>query len=237
MNITAVLQLGSVRTADATSNFINRYAVLCDAAAVDFLTANTTRLTKAGNVWHFDPNSSDSEIRDRSITDVEYFRQTTGKDLTLYLPVGTRVIVSTVDIPQHYFLQGYKAAVNAKVDERGGLMFYPAQHPAEQARIDAEAARTRDLHKAMRAAGLKKEERTTVLVNAFADQAKAHIATLSTRVTVDLTQIDLSALPTLAPIATPAPAAESKVLDAPDFSSSADESLTPPTGDGAQTPS
>lgn len=236
MNITAVLQLGSVRTADATSTFINRYAILCDAPAVDFLTANVTRRTKAGNLWHFDPNSADAEIRDRSATDVEYFRQTTGKDLNLYLPVGTLIIVSTIDIPQQYFLQGYKASVNTKIDERGGLMFYPAQHPVEQARIDAEATRTRELHKSMRAAGLKKEERTTVLVTAFADQAKAYIATLSTRVTVDLTQIDLSALPTLTPTVTPAPAAESKVLDAPDFSSSADESLTPPTGDDNKAP-
>ena len=235
MNITAVLQLGSVRTADATSNFINRYAVLCDAAAEDFLTANVTRRTKAGNIWHFDPNSSDPEIRDRSITDVEYFRQTTGKDLTLYLPVGTRVIVSTVDVPQKYFLAGYKANVTYKVDDKGGLIFYPAQNPSEQGRIDAEAASTRDLHKAMRAAGLKKEERTTVLVNAFADQAKAHVAKLSTRVVVDLTQIDLSALPTVTPVQTP-PAPESKALEAPDFSSPSDESLTPPTGDDTKAP-
>lgn len=237
MNITAVLQLGSVRTANATSNFINRYAVLCDAAAEDFLTANTTRLTKAGNYWHFDPNSSDVEIRDRSITDVEYFRQTTGKELTLYLPVGTRVIVSTVNIPQQYFLQGYKASVKADIDKTGELRFYPAQHPAEQARIAARDTETRELHETMRATGLVTEaQRTAVLTTAFVDVAKAHIAKLSTRVVVDLTQIDLSALPTLTPIVTPAPAAESKVLDAPDFSSSADESLTPPTGDDTKAP-
>jgi len=236
MNIKAVLQLGDVRTADNTSTFINRYAVLCDAPAVDFLTANTTRLTKAGNYWHFDPNSSDQEIRDRSATDVEVFRQKTGKDLTLYLPVGTRVIVSTVDIPLKYFLEGYQANVKADIDKTGELRFYPAQNPTEQGILDAAAAETRELHKAMRAAGLKQEERTTVMVNAFADRAKAHVAKLSTRVVVDLTQIDLSALPTLTPIATPAPAEASKVLDAPDFSSSADESLTPPTGDDTKAP-
>jgi hypothetical protein len=236
MNITAVLQLGSVRTADATSTFINRYAILCDAPAVDFLTANVTRRTKAGNLWHFDPNSADAEIRDRSATDVEYFRQTTGKDLNLYLPVGTLIIVSTVNIPQQYFLQGYRASVNTKIDDKGGLMFYPAQHPAEQARIAARDAETRELHETMRASGLKTaEQRANVLTTAFVDIAKAHIAKLSTRVTVDLTQIDLSALPTVTPVTTPVVPA-SEPLEAPDFGNSADESLTPPTGDDSKAP-
>jgi hypothetical protein len=235
MNITAVLQLGDVRTADTTATFINRYAILCDAPALDFLNANVTRRTKAGNLWHFDPNSADTDIRDRSITDIECFRIATGKDLTLYLPVGTLVIVSTIEIPLKYFLQGYQAPVTPKFDDRGELMFYPKQNPTQQGILDAQAKETREFHQAMRAAGLKKEERTTVMVNAFADQAKAHIAKLSTRVTVDLTQIDLSALPTVTPVTTPVVPA-SEPLDAPDFGNSADESLTPPTGDGSKAP-
>ena len=221
-NFQAVMRLTDRRSTNGSA-YIFRYALIGNNVA-DYLsiTLSAKSKTKCGKIWQFDPQSSDPEIREKSLEDVAWFKRETGQDLTRYLPVGTPVILSRTETPVKLFLTGYRADVT--FDPESGLAFV-SQHPdlvAEQVKLQTQFRETRDT---MRLAGLSRETQDATIAQSFSAVLTEEIKNLRSikTPTVNLSELDFSkinfgAVPDLTP-----PVETPKEQDiTPDFSTPAD---------------
>ena len=217
----AVMRLADRRSTNGSA-FIFRYALIGNNAA-DYLsnTLDARSKTKLGNIWQFDPQSADPEIRDRSMADIAWFKAETGQDLTRFLPAGTPIILSTTETPVHYFLTGYKADVT--FDAESGRA-YVSQHPDVAARQIQMQTHFRETRETMRLAGLSREAQNATIAQSFSSVLTDEIKNLRSikTPTVNLSELDFSkinfgAVPDLTP-----PASEPAQDIEPDFSTPAD---------------
>jgi len=219
-NFQAVMRLEDRRSTNGSS-LICRYA--CIGAGLTELLLNTLEAgakTRLGNIWVFDPNSTDPQIRERSLADCAWFKRETGADLTQYLPAGTPIVLTSTDTPVHYFLTGYKADMS--IDESGRT--YLSQHPDLVSRDTEMQAIFREQRKTMRLAGLDREKADIAIANSFmsvlTDEIKAMRSVKTPKVNLselDFSKIDFGAVPV-----TP-PADKQEDLNLPDFSTPADD--------------
>jgi hypothetical protein len=222
-NFQAVMRLSDSRS--TKSEYLFRYA--CVGTGIDQFLLNTVESsgrTSLGNIWVFDPNSMDPEIRDRSLEDCSWFKRETGRELTQFLAIGTPVLLSNVETPVKYFLTGYRASTYLGKDGR----LHISQHPELLAEDQRKSKEYKELRKEMSLAGLDKAQRAETMQASFKELFLEKMRAMQKVNTpkVDLSEIDFSAVnfgsvPVLPP-------ANKQDVQA-DFSTPAD--ATPPTGD------
>jgi hypothetical protein len=224
-NFQAVMRLSDSRS--TKSDYKNRYACL-GPGITEFLENTTTSAgrTTLGNIWVFDINSTDPEIRDRSLEDCAWFKRvTSGQDLTQFLAPGTPVLLSNVETPVHLFLgTGYKASLYEGTDGRLRV----SQHPDLVAEDRDRAQIYRDERKEMSLAGLDKTAQVQIIGASFQQRLLEKMRAMEKTNTpkVNLSEIDFSKINFGAvPVVTP-PQDKTEDQPAPDFSNPADESDT-----------
>lgn len=228
-NFQAVMRLSDSRS--TKSDYLFRYACV-GAGLDDFLstTVESAGRTSLGNIWVFDPNSMDPEIRDRSLEDCAWFKRETGRELTQFLAIGTPVLISNVETPVKEFLLGYKAGTYLGTDGRLRI----SQHPDLVAEDQRKTKEYKEMRKEMSLAGLDKNKQDETVSASFQQillekmRAMAKVNTPK----VDLSEIDFSAV-NFGSVPVLPPADEKQDVQA-DFSNADD--VTPPTGDDTQAP-
>ena len=219
MNFTAVLRLGDV--ASNNTPFPYRYAIKADEAGRSFIEA-VARRTSAGNLWCFDPTSSDDEIRSRSQRDIEDFGiHYQGWDLTTLLPVGTLVIASSVRIPHGAFTNNTTFAVSHKHDEKG-IVWFP-ELPVEMRKANQEAVDARRAfdEQAKLMLGLSGEELKSVKKEHALTLAKEMLTIKTPK--IEFTEFNFKTLDATA-VPHTEPADKQEDLPQPEFSNPADDS-------------
>lgn len=224
-NFQAVMRLEDRRSTNGSS-LICRYACI-GAGLTDFLfnTLDAPAKTRLGNIWVFDPNSMDPQIRERSLADCAWFKRETGRELTQFLAAGTPIVLTSTDTPVHYFLTGYKADLT--VDETGRA--YLTQHPDIVSRDVEMQSLFREQRRTMQLAGLNRDSQNTAIADSFKSVLTDELKAMRTVKTpkVNLSEIDFSAVNFgSVPVLNTPPAEEQKDVQA-DFSTPADD-VTPP---------
>ena len=219
----AVMRLSDVDSIN--SDYIFRYALIGNNVADSLsLHLDARSKTPLGNIWCFDPQSSDPDIRRKSQEDIDWFKRETGQDLTRYLPVGTPIVLSSVDVPVLHFLQGKRVDATLYTD-RNGANLIQIKRDAETAkhfkdlRADARAERLE-----LRAAGFSAEDAKEIRKESYKEilierlRAKTAISTPTVNLSeLDFSKINFGAVPDLTP-----PASEPAQDIKPDFSTPAD---------------
>lgn len=223
-NFQAVMRLSDSRS--TKSDYKNRYACL-GPGIIEFLENTTTSAgrTTLGNIWVFDINSTDPEIRDRSLEDCAWFkRETLGKDLTQFLPTGTPVLLSNVETPAEKFVNGYRASLYQGTDGRPRV----SQHPDLVAEDQERAKLYRAEKKEMSLAGLDKTAQVQILGASFQQRLLEKMRAMEKTNTpkVDLSEIDFSKINFGAVPVVNQPQDKTEDQPAPDFSNPADGSDT-----------
>lgn len=223
-NFQAVMRLEDRRSTNGSS-LKNRYA--CIGAGLSdelFNTLDAGGKTRLGNIWCFDINSIDPQIRERSLADCAWFKRQTGRELTDFLPAGTPIVLSSTETPVHYFLTGYKADLT--LDETGRA--YLSQHPDLVAKDAEMQSLFLEQRKTMRLAGLNRESQDNAIADSFksvlTDELKALRKTNTPK--VDLSEIDFSKINFGAVPVVIQPQDKTEDQPAPDFSNPADGSDT-----------
>lgn len=223
-NFQAVMRLSDSRS--IKSEYLFRYACV-GAGLTEFLlnTVESSGRTSLGNIWVFDPNSMDPEIRDRSLEDCAWFKRETGRELTQFLAIGTPVLLSNVETPVHYFLTGYKAGTYLGNDGRLRV----SQHPELVAEDQRKSKEYKEMRKEMSLAGLDKDKQAETISASFQqlylEKMRAMVKVNTPK--VNLSEIDFSAVNFgSVPVLNTPPANEQEDVQA-DFSTPADD-VTPP---------
>lgn len=223
-NFQAVMRLSDAES--LKSDYIFRYAIIGNnvAASVE-LHLDAASKTPLGNIWCFDPQSSDPDIRRKSLEDIDWFKATTGQDLTRYLPVGTPIVLSSVEVPVGNFLQGkrVKASLYTDRQNRNRVHIERDAETAEQfkkLRADARAEKLELLAAGFSAADaqeIRKETYKEVLAERLRKRQQISTPTVNLS-ELDFSKINFGAVPDLTP-----PASEPAAQDiTPDFSTPAD---------------
>jgi hypothetical protein len=220
----AVMRLSDAQSMN--SDYINRYALIGNnvADAIE-MHLDAKSKTPLGKIWCFDPQSSDPDIRRKSQDDIEWFKAETGQDLTRYLPVGTPIVLSSVDVPVHYFLTGKRVDASLYTDKNGVNRIHIERDADTAKRFKDLRAEARAERLELRAAGFSAEDAKEIRKESYKEvlierlRAKTAISTPTVNLSeLDFSKINFGAVPDLTP-----PASEPTAQDiSADFSTPAD---------------
>ena len=220
----AVMRLSDVDSIN--SDYIFRYALIGNNVADSLsLHLDAKSKTPLGNIWCFDPQSADPDIRRKSQEDIDWFKRETGQDLTRYLPVGAPIVLSSVEVPVLNFLQGKRVDATLYTDRNGANLIQIKRDAETAKRFKDLRAEARAERLELRAAGFSAEDAKEIRKESYKEvlierlRAKTAISTPTVNLSeLDFSKINFGAVPDLTP-----PASEPTAQDiSADFSTPAD---------------